>query len=62
MKHLYLVLAMRATIVYFEMHVLTHWELKHLPIILITGNECGLTDESMYPEQKSHEYKEMQTI
>jgi hypothetical protein len=53
---------MRGTIVHFEMHVPTDWELKHLPIILITGDEWDPNDESMYPEQKSCEYQEMQTI
>jgi hypothetical protein len=41
---------MRGRMDHFEMHVLTGWELKHFPIMLITGDECDPTDESMYLE------------
>ncbi len=49
----------RGTIVHFEACVPANWKLKHLPIIHITSGEWDLTDESMYLEQKSCEYKEM---
>jgi hypothetical protein len=50
------------TIVHFESRVLTEWEMKHLPMILLTGDQWDPLDELMYPEQKSHEYMEMRTI
>jgi hypothetical protein len=50
------------TIVHFESRVLTEWEMKHLPMILLTGDQWDPLDKSMYPEQKSREYMEMRTI
>jgi hypothetical protein len=49
-------------IVHFESRVPTEWEMKHLPMILLTGDQWDPLDESMYPEQKSREYMEMRTI
>jgi hypothetical protein len=50
------------TIVHFESRVLTEWEMKHLSMILLTGDQWDPLDKSMYPEQKSHEYMEMRSI
>jgi hypothetical protein len=49
-------------IVHFEARVLTKWEMKHLPMILLTGDQWDPLDELMCPEQKSREYMEMRTI
>jgi hypothetical protein len=49
-------------IVHFESRVLTKWEMKHLPMVLLTGDQWDPSDELMYPERKSHEYMEMRTI
>jgi hypothetical protein len=38
---------MRDIIVHFEMHVPTDCELKHLPIILITGDEWNPTESAI---------------
>ncbi len=50
------------TIVHFESRVPTEWEMKHLPMVLLTGDQWDPSDELMYPEQKSREYMEMRTI
>jgi hypothetical protein len=41
---------MLGTSVHFESRVLTEWEMKHLPMILLTGDQWDPLDESMYPE------------
>jgi hypothetical protein len=53
---------MLGMIVHFESRVPTEWEMKHLPMILLTGDQWDPLDESMNPERKSHEYMEMRTI
>jgi len=50
------------TNVYFESRVPTDWEVKHLPRIYITSDHWDPTDDSTFPEQKSREQIEMQTI
>jgi hypothetical protein len=41
---------MLGMIVHFESRVLTQWEMKHLPMILLTGDQWDPLDELMYPE------------
>jgi hypothetical protein len=53
---------MLGTIMHFESRVLTKWEMKHLPMILLTGDQWDPLDELMYPERKSREYMKMRTI
>ena len=50
------------TVVHFKMRLLTDWEIKHLPRIYITDDYCDLSDEFIFPGQKSRNEVEMQTI
>ena len=44
---------MMGMMVYFETRVSTDWEIKHLPLIHITGDMWNLTDDVIFPTGKS---------
>lgn len=50
---------MTGTIVHFDTHVPTDWELRHLPVIILTDQDWNPNDDSIYPLTKSKEYHEM---
>jgi hypothetical protein len=50
------------TIVHFETRVLTPWEIKHLPVIFITGEDWNPNEEVINPDKWSREQIEMRTI
>jgi len=50
------------TIVYFETRAPTDWELRNLPVILITGEKWDPTSVDLRPGGKSREAMEMRTI
>ena len=50
------------TIVHFESHVPNEWEMKHLPVILLTSDTWNPSEEIMQHGNQSKEFMEMCTI
>jgi hypothetical protein len=43
----------KGMVIYFESHVPTDWEMRHLPTIFITGNTWNPHKEDIYPSGRS---------
>ena len=50
------------TVVHFESRAPTDWEKRHLPVILLTGEDWSPTEEVLRPSLSSREDNEMRTI
>ena len=50
------------TIMHFESRVPNEWEMKHFPVILLTGNVWNLSKEIIQHENQGKEFMEMWTI
>jgi hypothetical protein len=53
---------MKGKVIYFESHVPTDWEIRHLPTIFITGNTWNPHEDHIYPSGSSRKSMEMQMV
>ena len=50
------------TIIHFESQALMDWEIKHLPHIYVLSDQWNPSNDTIFPECKTREQVEMQTI